>query len=251
VYLLYIDESGNPDDWQAQDNFVLAGVAVHEGQVRGFGDQLDAIQRRFFADIQVPIEFHAAHIRGGKDRFRGMQAAERESLLAAVYDVIGEAFFPNLILFATATHVSRVVSGPQALRDTLEDLCQRFNTFLVRQFEAGHIDKGLLILDRSGREGHIREAMASFRVSGTRYGHLGNIIDVPYFGDSRDTRMLQLADFTAYALGRYFNRGDAQYLDRVLPRFDRRSQRGERVGLRHLIGHDFQCECMVCVCQTP
>jgi len=30
MYLFYIDESGNPNGWDTQDNFILGGVAVHE-----------------------------------------------------------------------------------------------------------------------------------------------------------------------------------------------------------------------------
>jgi hypothetical protein len=157
VYLFYVDESGDPNTWVQNDNFILAGVAIHEGQVRRLSEQLDAVQRRFFPSIQMPVEFHAQHIHGAKDRFRGMLPADRTALLDAAYSVVSNAGFPNLIGFVTAIHVSAVTSPSQCLRDCLEDICERFNLFLVRQFNAGYKDKGLLIMDRSGREARVRE----------------------------------------------------------------------------------------------
>ena len=247
MYLFYIDESGNPDGWQDQDNFVLAGVAIHEGQVRRLSEALDAIQQRFLPGIGVPIEFHAQHIHSGKtERFKKLAPDARAELIDAIYGVIASASFPNLISFATVLHITAVTSGPQVLHDTLEDLCQRFNTFLVRGFKLGVRNKGLMILDRSGRDSRVREAMARFRDSGTRFGYLGNIVDVPYFADSDETRMLQLADFCAYAVGRYYNRGDDRYLSTILPRFDRQTTTGPRVGLKHLTSDSYECSCLAC-----
>ncbi len=161
MYLFYMDESGDPNGWNFQDNFVLAGIAVHEGQVRRLSGELDDVQRRFFPGIAVSLEFHAQHIFGGKSRFRTMASQQRTDLLNAAYDVTANARFPNLVAFITAIHVSAVTNQHQALRDCLEDICERFNTFLVRQFRAGYPDKGMLIMDRSGRERRIRELMST------------------------------------------------------------------------------------------
>jgi hypothetical protein len=246
VYLFYLDESGDPNTWAQNDNFVLAGVAVHEGQVRRLSRQFDAIQHRFFPSISVPIEFHAQHIHGAKDRFRQMDPANRAALLKSAYDVIRRAGFPNVIAFMTAIHVSAVTDASQALRDCLEDICQRFNTFLVRQFQMGHKDKGLLIMDKSGREARVRELMAEFERCGTQRGYLGNIMDVPYFADSAHTRMVQMADLLAFAGGRYFNAHDCTYLKMILKCIDRRAVKGPLVGLKHIVARNHVCHCIAC-----
>jgi len=173
-----------------------------------------------------------------------MLPVERAGLLASAYDVIGNAGFPNVIAFITAIHISAVTSSSQALRDCLEDICQRFNTFLVRQFNQGYKDKGLLIMDKSGREARIRELMADFEEHGTQHGYLGNIMDVPYFADSAHTRMVQMADLLAFAGGRYFNASDRTYLDRILVRIDRRTATGEPVGLKHIVACKTSCSCI-------
>jgi hypothetical protein len=244
MYLFYLDESGDPGEWNVKDNFILAGVAIHEGQVRRLSEELRKVQQNFFPSIRIPVELHAQHIHSGKGRFRIMPPDQRSALLNAAYQVIGNAGFPNLIAFITAIHVSAVTSPVQALRDCLEDICQRFNTFLVRQFNAGYRDKGLLIMDRSGRESRVRELMAEFDAQGTSRGYLGNIVDVPYFADSSHTRMLQLADLLAFAGGRYFNANDCNYLNMVSCRIDKQSPASELVGLKHIVARGFDCTCI-------
>jgi hypothetical protein len=244
VYLFYLDESGDPSAWNQYDNFVLAGVAIHEGQVRRLSEELDSVQQRFFPSVRVPLDLHAQHIHAGKARFRRMSASQRVDLLNSAYDVIANAGFPHLIAFVSAIHISAVTDAAQALRDCLEDICQRFNTFLVRQFNAGYKDKGLLIVDRSGRDAQVRELMAEFERHGTRRRYLGNLVDVPYFADSGHTRMLQLADLVAFASGRYFNANDRTYLDKILCRIDRAAPRGRLVGLKHIVARHHHCACI-------
>jgi len=244
MYLFYLDESGDPDGWNDRDNFILAGVAVHEGQVRKLSQAFDCVQRRFFPDIEVPVEFHAYDIHRGKRRFRSQPSETRDALLAEGYNVIARAGFPNLIVFVTAIHVTAATNAFQVLRDCLGDICQRFNAFLARQHNAGHPDKGLLIMDASGRDLRIREIMAEFERAGTPHGYLENIVDVPYFGDSHHTRMLQTADLVAFAAHRYFNHGDDRYLNWILDRVDRPSPIAGRVGLKHIVGLGHRCDCV-------
>jgi hypothetical protein len=243
LYLFYLDESGDPSGFDEVDNFVLAGVAVHEGQIRKLSRQVDHLQREFFPDIHVPLELHAQHIHGGKGRFRSIPKPQRTEMLKRVCGLMGKAGFPNLIAFASAIHISSVADSLQVLRSCLEDICECFNLFLVRQYKAGFRDKGLLIMDRSGRENRVREIMADFERRGTKRGYLGNITDVPYFAESNHTRMLQLADCLAFAVGRYANAGDESYLADLWSSFDRNQVKGRPVGLRHITSSSFVCKC--------
>jgi hypothetical protein len=242
MYLFYIDESGDPFAWDQNDNFILAGVAIHEGQVRNLTRQLDDIQEKYFPTISIPIEFHAGAILSGKDRFRRIEENIRDQIMDEIYEIIKSAGFPNLITFATAIHVSAVKNGAQALEDCLEDICQRFNTFLKYQFQAGYPDKGLLIMDKSGRETRIRELMSTFEQQGTKCGYLGNIMDVPYFADSKHTRMLQIADFVAFAFGRYLNSQDKSFFDKISKRISRKDDKA--VGFKHILDIRQSCPCM-------
>ena len=247
MYLIYLDESGSPNGWNNnQDHFVLGGIAVHEGQIRRISDSLDEVQSRFFSDISFPLEFHATDINSGKSRFHNLTKLQRQDLMNAVYDVISDISYPKAVLFATAMHITAVRNSDQALRDTFEDVVQRVNTFLVRLNNAGNPQKGLLIIDRAtSTEDKYRTLITEFRNAGTQYGYLGNIVDIPYFSQSSDTRLLQIADFCAYAVFRYYERDDHRFLDKILRRFDKSSVDSSRIdGLKHITSRN--CGCRAC-----
>src|SRR2546422_6079223 len=113
-----MDESGDPAAWN-DSNFVLAGVAVHEGQVFRLGKRLDDIQTAFFPLWSPSLGFHATEIRAGRVRpFSQVSSSLREKLMFEIYDSIATAGFPQLIAFATVMHVSSAQSTHQVLHDT-------------------------------------------------------------------------------------------------------------------------------------
>ena len=168
-------------------------------------------------------------------------------MLDAVYDTIASIEYPHAVLFATVMHISAVKNPEQVLRDTFEDVVQRINTFLVRLNREGNPQKGLLIIDRAtSTEDKYRTLISEFRGSGTRHGFLGNIVDIPYFSQSDDTRLLQFADFCANAVFRNYESEDHEYLNKIMPRFDRRTRGSPRIdGLRHITLRS--CDCRACI----
>jgi hypothetical protein len=246
MYLLYIDESGDPHGWSAQKNFVLGALAVHEGQVYRISKLLDDIQNHYYPDRAVPIGFHATEVRGGRGIFRELRPNIREQLMTEIYQCITNSKFPTLIAFATVMDASFAKNPDQVLHDTFQDVCQRFNMFLVRQFNFGQPNKGLLIIDAAHQERY-RQLVADFKRVGTDYqGPLTNLIDIPYFARGHDTRMVQLADFCAYAVFRYYEDNDSNYFDYVLPKFDRRDPQHPPDGLKHFTRDFATCGCVAC-----
>lgn len=243
MYLLYIDESGAPKSWKIQKHFVLGGVAIHEGQVGTLTRKLNELQKQYFPKLSFPIEFHATDIREGIDRWRSFQPEEREEILRKVYEVIDNAGFPNLIVFAASICEDSVTSPEQALRDTFEEICSKFNNFLIWEYRLNIKTKGLLIIDET-RVGEYRHLLDTFQQS-TKYGYLGNIIDIPYFAKCGETRMLQLADFVSNAVFRYYEKREDKYLKMILPRVSRRPGKYELDGLRH-ITKEKSCKCFAC-----
>jgi hypothetical protein len=243
--LLYLDESGVPNGWQAQRNFVLGAVAIHEGQVYRLSKQLDEIQTRFFPDRDFSIEFHAERIKKGKEIFRELLPDRREELMDELYNFIADVPFPNLIAFATCLHYSMVQDAEQVLRDTLQDVCSRFNKLLTRRF-AFHPNKGLLIID-DAHQSEYRRLLADFKRIGTDYeGYLRNMIDIPYFARSPDSRMIQIADLVSYAVFQYYEHNEAAYIERIYPKFDRREAQHPADGLKHITRNHQTCTCMAC-----
>ena len=90
-----------------------------------------------------------------------------------------------------------------------------------------------------------RQLVAEFKQSGTKYGYLGNVVDIPYFARCHETRMLQLADFVANATFRSYEKKDSGDLDQIYDKFDRPSKDGRHVGLKHFT-KDESCSCKAC-----
>ena len=245
MYLLYMDESGDPG-FGNNNNFVLAGVAVHEGQVFQLGKKLDDIQSQFFPTWNVPIGFHATEIRGGKNQpFKQLSPSNRTLLMSKIYDCVSASGFPQLVAFATVMDASTAQNPHRVLHDTFQDVLQRFNIFLTRLFGMDLANKGLAIIDQA-HQPRYRELFADFKRIGTQFqGPLTNVIDIPYFAGRRDTRMLQLADFCAYAVFRKYESGDTSYFQKVLPKFDRPGPHEPPHGLKHFTR--LNCSCEACV----
>lgn len=245
MYFFYIDESGSPNGWGDQNHFVLGGVAIHEGQVRPLTESLNGIQKKYFPDITIQIPFHAGDMKSGDKRWRDVGEETREKMLLEVYDVMSNAVYPNLVTFGVALHISKAVDSEAGnLRTAFQDICLRFNTFNVRQHKLGATNKGLLIIDNA-HQNHYKDLINEFRQFGVKGAYIGNIVDIPYFAPSKDTRMLQLADFCSYAVFRYYDRNDDEYLKRILCRFDRRDRFHEPDGLKHITKNQ-SCDCIDC-----
>ena len=247
MYIVYLDESGDPNGWNnRQDHFIIGGIAIHESRIQPIIESIDEIQAKFFTDISVPIKFHATDINRGFDRFRDLTQIQRQSLMDDVYGVLADIEHPHAVQFATTIHISAVTDADQALRDTFENLVQNVNAFLESMNEEGNPQKGMLIIDGNpSTEAKYRALISDFRRMGTQYGYLGNIVDIPYFSQSEDTRLLQLADFCAYAVFRYYERGDDRFLNKIIHRFDRRSRDFAGVdGLKHITQR--ACDCISC-----
>lgn len=224
-------------------------MAIHEGQIYTLTKEMNDLQEKYFPGITIPIEFHSSLIRHGKGpHFNHFSEEEREDILNDVYNILHKAHFPNLIAFATCIDVSAVKSPSQVTYDCFKDISQKFNLFLYHQYKKGFLGKGMLIIDRV-RESQYLQIYSEFKQSDEVQEYLGNIIDIPYFGASKETRMLQLADFVANAVFRYYESGITSQFDKIIPRFYKGPIYHPTSGLNH-ITHDTTCKCYACSCRA-
>jgi hypothetical protein len=245
MYLLYLDESGGPNSWNIQKNFVIGGVALHEGQIYKLTKSLNEIQGKYFPGVTVPIEFHIAPIKMGRPpHFNNFTEEERHLIINEIYNLIERTVYPNLILFSSCIDISAVTDPNQASHDCFEDICQSFNKFLMHRYKRGFPEKGLLIIDR-GREKQYIQHFSEFKRSPDVEKYLGNIVDIPYFGACSETRMLQLADFVANAVFRYYESDDKTNFDKIMPRLYKGPGFDPIWGLNH-ITKDNKCQCYAC-----
>jgi Protein of unknown function (DUF3800) len=105
--------------------------------------------------------------------------------------------------------------------------------------------RGLMIFDQSKHEKTVQALMAQYRTTGASFGRIRRFAEVPLFTDSKITRMLQLADFVAYAVFKNYERSDGQFLNVILKRFYQSV--GTLHGLFHLTSKYQECYCPACL----
>lgn len=228
MYLLYVDESGDGGlAAGSSGHLVLAGAAMHEGQWKRLSAALDAIQQKHFPQAGSPVEFHASEIRNRRKAFGWMLPARRNQIMDEVYGVISN-HRRGLVLFAAVVDKQALMYKYGGKVDPydrgFESLCTMFNFFLRRiQRRTEAVLRGIVVFDESRPTlmKHIRSLLAQFQAGGTRWAQMTNLIETAFFFDSRTSRLMQIADFAAYAVYRWYEANDDTYLQLIHHKFDR------------------------------
>ena len=114
--------------------------------------------------------------------------------------------------------------------DAFEQLISRFQRFIQN---VSPNDYGIIAMDNNQTISQRINILSNlFHASGTRYVSIPNIIDTPYFVDSKMTSMIQIADIVAYGARRFYEKGDSTLYDIYKSRID--ANRNQLVGLRVL-----------------
>ncbi|MCX6022326.1 MAG: DUF3800 domain-containing protein [Chloroflexi bacterium] len=248
MYLLYLDESGDPDS-SKDKHFVLAGAAVFERQTFHLSNALDAVQARHFPG-SLPVVFHAAPIRSGKDFWRRVEKERRQLILREIGGVLANAYSPEVTLFSVTVELSAAVRGEAAVKRAVEVISNRFDLFLKRLHREGNSQRGLVVLAEGRYHKQARLWVQGFRQLGTLWGPLMNMADIPFFASPTETRLLQLADYIAHAAFRLYEHHDPSLIEPILHRFDQDS--GILHGFVHSRTNIGDCDCPACASRrTP
>jgi hypothetical protein len=247
MFLLYLDDSGSPSN-SSEDHFVLGGICVPENSVYWLTNTLDTLARTADSADPDSVEFHASAIFGGREHPWNLGAfrdkCNRTKMIKNVLLTLKDAN-QDIVAFACAVHKSSY-PGMDPVKLAFEDLTSRFDMYLSRVFRRDSIDqKGIIILDESAHETSLQKEAIKFRQSGTRWRRLNNICEVPFFVDSKASRIIQLADHIAYAVFRRYDAGDLSYFNCLEGRFD--SENGIIHGLCHKQLNNQNCTCPACL----
>lgn len=248
MFLLYVDESGNPVN-SSEQYFVMGAVAVYETTAYFISQGFDEIQEKYFPGSTNPIEFHSAQVMNhNAEPWRAMTRPDREQMLFDLCDVLVRSNQKGLHLFGVAVDKA---SFPQddPVEKAFHELCGHFDKFIdqtnwVKSKEMRN--RGLMIFDSSRYAGHLDKLLLEYRKEGgTKFGRVKNFADAPAFAKSETTRLLQAADLVSYALFRRYERSDARLFDRILSRFQQSD--GILHGLTHLVARHWTCFCPACL----
>jgi hypothetical protein len=210
LHLLYLDESGHPDDPNS-GFFVLAGFAIFERQTHWLERQLDAIVGRFATSERDRIELHGSEIYGGKNEWRGIPPEARSQAVVDILSLLSDRRL-NLRMFASVIEKSKMPSHT-ILDRSFENIVAAFDVYLTSLYRKRDAQRGLVIFDRSNYEQQLQDLSHIFRRDGHQKGKLRNLAEVPLFLDSKASRLIQMADVIAYWIFRYFQSGDSRGFD--------------------------------------
>ncbi|MCG6533886.1 MAG: DUF3800 domain-containing protein [Syntrophales bacterium LBB04] len=243
MHLLYLDDAGSAPN-KEEEYFVLGGVSVFEAQANFITQELDKLAAEIEPSDPNSIEFHASVIYSRKvSPWNKMTRQEAQGVIKAVLNVFANSY-DTCRAFACAVHKASYTHR-DPVEMAFEDLCSRFDLFLQRIRAEGERHRGLIILDESSHETTLQDMARDFRVLGTRWGNIRHLADIPFFVQSKASRIVQLADHIAYAVFRRFNASDTQYFDIIASRFD--SADGIIHGLCHKQNINPMCMCPACM----
>ena len=233
MYLMYVDESGDPGNNTAQSNyFCLSGIVVHESEWRQFIDSLVAFRKTLRLVYGLPIrsEIHSAEFLR-KNAF-GIAKHQRLAILRNYLDELAKL---NSI---SITNIVVEKAGKPANFDIFEaawrTLFQRFeNTLTHGNYPGGYKRSyGCVFTDAtSGKKlSNMMRKMAVYNPIPNRGGGgyrnmpILRIIEDPSERDSRASLPIQSCDVAAYFLQQklrpnsYIMKKSARvYFDRLTP----------------------------------
>ncbi len=242
MYILYIDDSGsarNPNE----KHFFLGGIALFERQIYHLDQALEVLVTETGLPEPQKLELHGNEILAGRKKWRQIRGrGDRRTIisdaLAKISTIRGPSRLFGVVVEKTA------IPDRDPVEFAFEQLCSRFDQFLSRQRHDGQDQRGLIVMDKSTRETRLQALAAEFRAGGHSWGQMKWIADVPFFVDSRATRIIQYADLVAYALWRKFECGDSEFFDVIRDRFD--ASGGVVHGLHHERYANSACDCPYC-----
>ena len=243
LLLLYVDESGSLEN--PGDHFVLGAVAIHESDVESLRRRVEGIVRKYLDQHIRGIELHAHSIRTGGSSWGRIPRQAKQGLLRDLPKLLGAFKATTRYALFSVARAPNAVPAADPLQRCFEELFLRFHERLQRLTRADDPNLGIVVADKAKYESILQPVVQQWRDSGTRFGRVRNIVEVPLFVDSRATRMIQLADMVAYATYRYYQAGDDALFAPLLPAFD--TEAGVIHGLVHLVPRYRSCPCPACV----
>ncbi len=241
MYLLYLDESGSVGA-STETHFILGGAALFERQTHWLDVKLDELARALRPEAPETLEFHGSPMLAGRGWWRGVRRPNRrqaiKDALRAAHQLRG-----RWTLFGAVVEKA-ALPNEDLVEYAFEQVSSRFDQFLGRQFARGDAQRGLILLDRQSGERRLQALAHDFKTFGHRWGATRNLADVPYFADSRASRLIQYADLVAFALWCRFEHGDSEFFDVIAECFD--TDAGVVHGLHHFKSGSRVCGCPGC-----
>ena len=149
--------------------------------------------------------------------------------------------------FSVVIEKSYLSEGEEPYERALEQILSRFDRFISRtNRESNSHERGLVVIADSQYRRHLEILARQLAWKGTQWGELRNIVEIPLFTLSRNSRLLQIADLIANTVYGRYESGYAAKFDRMLHKFDQ-DDSGRMHGLLHLTNSRDKCYLPCCL----
>lgn len=214
MYLMYVDESGDSGlDRSPSRYFVLSGIVLHELRWNAYLDQIVGFRKRMRSKFGLLLreEIHSAHL---INRPGPLIRIPRNDRLTIVRHFANElATLADINIINVVVDKLGKPAGYDVIDNSWRALIQRFsNTISHRHFPgpANADDKGMVLPDM-GEVKMVTEVLRRMRrynpipnqpAHGVGFRNLpiSNLVEDPYFKDSRHSYFIQAADLAAFLL---------------------------------------------------
>lgn len=237
MHLLFLDESGTHSGSPA---LIVGGVSLHESHLANITQRLDGLMESALASRSVDpadYEFHAVEMKspqsarnkpGARKRKESQWLPfpqdERIALLEAAYGIVGSVRcgieWHSCGLFGTVLDAKfhKDDSVHDREQTAYETLLNKFDRSLQRDRRES---LGLVIHDeRLVAQRDIQTWTRNWQDSAGKLRRLERLALVPFFADSKGSRLLQAADLVSWALNRYYVKNDAHWIEPLWSQFD-------------------------------
>jgi hypothetical protein len=249
MYLMYVDESGDPGLVRSPTNyFALSGIVVHERRWRQFVTSLVSFKKKMRAVYGLPVraEIHASEFIN-----RRVYNLDRHVRLAILRNSLDElAKTPDISITNVIVNKVGKPQGYDVFGAAWRTLFQRFeNTLVYSNYPGGFRDDfGIVFTDATAgktlqnivRKMSVYNPVPNDPSFGPGYRNLQitRIIEDPHGKNSADSLAVQMADVCAYFLhqryrpNNYIKQKSAElYFDRLTPVLNTRASRRNAFGV--------------------
>lgn len=212
MYLMYVDESGDPGLVGSPTRyFSLTGLVIHELRWNEYLDRLIDFRRRMRNQFGLLMreEIHAAHFINRPGKLVRIKRNDRLSIIRMLINEL--AAMQDISIINVVVDKEGKDQEYDVLIKAWEALIQRFsNTLSHRNFNgpANPDERGLIVPDNTDAKTiqNLLRKMRKYNPVPNQFGggfrnlQVTNLVEDPYFKDSRDSYLIQAADVVAFAL---------------------------------------------------
>lgn len=224
--LCYCDESGTGQEPVA----VMVGVVVDATRMHltkaHWQDLLDYLSE--LAGRQI-VELHTRDFYSGSGVWREIDGTQRSAIMSAILNWLADRKH-RVVYTAVVKDRYHQARATQHVPDELNTLWRFMGFHLILSMQKhGQCDSGvkghsIFVFDNEERERmRFTDIIArppawsdEYYERAKKQEQLSHIVDVPYFGDSREVALIQLADFLAFLLRRFAEIKDGLIAPRYL-----------------------------------